>query len=354
MGAAIMNNAKISIIVPLYNVESYLSVFFEKLMSQTFQNFSILCVYDNSTDGTYRVLMEQVDKYPGKITVLEKGKKEGLGAARDYAMDSGLVNSKYVMFLDADDYPEPDFLEKLVNAADESDADITVCGFKRFDDETGKIYSIEMINNKNTLLSNVTADDTIAYMNPAVWNKLYRYELVKDLRFTTVKRGEDILYLIRMLPSIQSVCFINEALYHYRVRYDSLSNTITEKNFDEFLVLFCAIKDGYSESRENDSYLPLLELTTFIHIGIAFTYRVSARKNFNIHAFIKNTRAFMDREVPGWRKNRFINLPYSFKHRGIKGVALWSCRLLYKAGLFIIFIRLYNFMIDKLKVDKKW
>lgn len=347
-------NHRISIIAPVYNVGKYLDCFFENMIKQTYQDFKIFCVYDTSTDNSLDILKKYEKLYPDKVEVIISLKKNGLGAARDLALDSGKVKGEYVLFLDPDDYPEINFLEKMIHTADKTKADITICGFDRFDDETGKVYCVEMTKNKSNYITDVTESDTIAYVNPAVWNKLYRYSVIENSRFTEIKRAEDLIYLIRILPKVKSVAFINEVLYHYRVRYDSLSNTIKERDYDEFLDTIKVVKSEYNINYKNfNSYISLLELMVFIHAGVSFTYRLAASDKKSTNMYIRKTKDYLDENFPGWSKNKYLNISHCIKG-GVKKIGLWGCRLLYKINMFKLFISFYNFIIYRLKVDIKW
>ena len=97
-------------------------------------NFTCIFVYDKSTDGTLTKLQSLIAKYPTfHCAVLVKPQKEGVGKARDFAIESGLVTSRYVLFLDSDDSFSPSYLSTLFQRAEATNADITMCGYRRID-----------------------------------------------------------------------------------------------------------------------------------------------------------------------------------------------------------------------------
>lgn len=346
--------ARISVVAPVYNVEKYLTCFFDNMLKQTYQDFKIFVVYDISTDNSIEILKTYESRYPEKLEILYSPKKNGLGAARDFALDSGKLEGEYILFLDPDDYPEENFLKKMVQTADKSNADITICGFDRFDDATGKVYCVEMTNNKEELLDDFKTSDIVAYINPSVWNKLYRRNIIGNIRFSGIKRAEDLFFFLRVLPNIKKIKFINEVLYHYRVRYDSLSGTTTEENYREFLDGMVKIRDEYKHNlKDYKRYVPLLEMIVFIHAGISITYRLAINNKNEAAKYIKMTKYYFDKEFPGWRHNKYLGLWNGFK-RGFKGIGLWLCRLLYKINMFSLFIKFYYFIQTKLKIDIKW
>ena len=348
-----MSRCRVTIIVPIYNLENYIPTFFKDLEKQTFQSFKIIAIDDFSSDNSLNMLLDYKEKHYLKIVVLNNSENLGPGLTKDVGLDSGFIEGDYVLFLDGDDRFEADFLEKMVENADESNADITVCGFDRFDDKSGEVYSKEMVNNHPDYIVNLTSNDKFAYINPSLWNKLYRRDLIKDLHFSNVKRGEDLIFLLYLFPRIQSIKFINEILIHYRVRYGSLINTTSEMSFDIFLNDLINLKKYYLQLNNNKQYIEILELVVFIHLGISYTYRLASNDRKKKLYYIKNTKDCLDRYFPGWRKNRYLNIKHCV-FGGSKKIGLWGCRLLYKINMFGVFIKVYLFIIEKLKIDIKW
>lgn len=343
---------KISIIIPVYNTGKYLDHFFSQMIHQTFQDYKAYIVYDISTDNSLEIIHNYEKKYPDHFEVLYSPKKNGLGAARDFALNSGKINGDYVLFLDPDDYPDKLFLEKMYYKAIETNADITVCGFERFNDGDDRTLCLEMINNPNEVIYNIADFDLLAYMNPVVWDKLYKKDLIGKIRFTEIKRTEDVFWLIRLIPNIKSIAFINEAIYHYRVREDSLLNTFSQENYNEvksaFENLSLELKNnGISETK----YWDLIVLIVFCRFGIGVTYRASNRTNYKI--LENETRYFLDTYYKSWRTNKFLKFNRARKY-GIKGLAIWGCSLLYKLHLFNIYIYIYSGLRKLSKKEIRW
>ena len=345
---------KISIVVPVYNTEPYLEDFFTRMVDQTFKDYKVYLVYDVSSDNSLNILKKYEASFPEYFEVLYSPKKDGLGAARDYALDSGKINGDYVMFLDPDDYPDKNFLEKLYNEAIKTGADITMCGFERFDDETGDVICTEMVHNPTELITDIENCDLLAYMNPVVWDKLYKRKLVEQIRFTNIKRTEDVFWLLRMIPSIHSIKCINEVLYHYRSRSDSLLNTLTEKAYDEVSDALISISKEFEQNGfKSSKYWDLIEFIVFCRFGIGVTYRVS-KTNKNKAKLISNrTKALLDAHFCNWKKNKFLSFRHCASHK-IKGIAIWGCGLLYKINKFPIYVKLYSFMQRHTKTEVRW
>ena len=347
-------NEKISIIVPVYNTEPYLEDFFSRMVKQTFQRFKAYLVYDVSSDKSLDILKKYEKIDPEHYEILYSPKKDGLGAARDFALNSGRIQGDYILFLDPDDYPELNFLERLYNEATSSGADITICGFERFDDETGEVLCTEMVNNPTGLITDIANFDLLAYMNPVVWDKLYKRELVENLRFTNIKRTEDVFWLMRMIPHIKSIKCINESLYHYRVREDSLLNSINKKAYKEVTDNFCLVSEELRNKYGSDfPYKDVIELIGFSRCGIGITYRAGMNDLKNSKQYAKHSRDILDEFFPGWRQNKFLTFSSCLKH-GIKGIGIWGCYVLYKMNRFDMYIRMYTWFKKVFKKEVKW
>ena len=119
---------KISVIIPVYNVEKYLSQCLDSILNQTFKDFECICVNDGSTDKSLAILQEYVNK-DDRIKIINQENK-GLSGARNSALK--IVNGKYITFIDSDDFVTIDYLEKLINIAEKEDSDIVYCRHKMY------------------------------------------------------------------------------------------------------------------------------------------------------------------------------------------------------------------------------
>jgi glycosyltransferase involved in cell wall biosynthesis len=344
----------ISIVVPIYNSLPYLDTFFSCLSNQTFTDYQAVFVYDKSNDGTFDKLRLCVSRHPNiKSFILEKPIKEGVGKARDFALDSGLIKGKYVLFLDCDDTFEPNFLADLYNAAEERKADIVMCGYERIDERINKVVSTEMVHNPDDIVD-LRESTIIPYLNPAPWNKLYRFDVVKDARFVYPGGGEDEMFFLKVLPNCHKISFINKVLYHYALHAGSvLSNTD--------LSLYEKSKEGYESvvsfyRSHGQSYLdfwPLCEACIFVRFGIGMTTRTCLSLPKAQRKIIKGTRTFFVGHLLSWKRNKLLSFSTSFKN-GLKALFIWRCRYLYKAHCFGLFVSEYRLFTRLFHKDIKW
>ena len=343
----------ISIIVPVYNVEKYLHDFFDSILSQTFEDFKLFIVNDCSVDSSLAIAQSYQEENPDKVEVLSTAQNSGVAAARNYALDNCNISGKYVMFLDSDDYVEPVFLERLFSAAEESGVNVTICGFDRIDGETGAVLGQDMCSNPDKEINNIYESDIIAYNRFCLWNKLYKRDLVINSRFPD-ELYEDIFWFLRILPEIKSVAFINEALYHHRIRRQSLGTFVSTESFYGIIEDYRKFSEEYQSCIEYyHAYVPLLELVVFVRCGIGATCR-TARNDFRLmRRYSKISCTALDECYPGWRKNKFLSFAIC-KKRGRMGMVIWLASILHKIKLFPLFLLAYSLYIKLRKYEPGW
>lgn len=341
---------KLSIVALVYNLEKYLPRCLDALVNQTLQEIEILCVDDGSTDSAPQIIEDYAKKYPEKIKVFHK-ENGGEFTTRNYGLER--ATGEYVTFVDTDDYVELNWAEKLYNAAKKADADLAVCGFERINLETGKQVCTDMTGFGNTVKEIDYKDDFVAFINPAPWNKVYKREKVKDLRFLPFRGFNDTMFLMSSYTKIKKIAFIPDVLYHYYLRYDSQIHTINIDDVNNLKKYLLEVKKLYIKTNKYEEMKYILDLMAFLHLAVSVMYRASYDKTINIKEETKKTRKYLDENFSSWRKNPFLTFRYSIK-KGFKHIGLWGVHLLYKMNLQMIYIRVYRFIIDKLKIDIKF
>jgi len=345
------NEIKLSIVALVYNLEKYLPRCLDALVNQTLEEIEILCVDDGSTDSAPQIIEEYQKKYPEKIKVFHK-ENGGEFTTRNYGLERAI--GEYVTFVDTDDYVEKTWAEKLYNAAKEYNADIAVCGFERIDLRTGKVVGNDMTRfGKCVKTMNPKEDDFPLFINPAPWNKIYKRDKIKDLCFMPFRGFNDTLFLMSSYTRIEKIAFVPDVLYHYYLRYDSQIHTVNKQDVDNLKKYLLVTKEFYINSNKYDEMKYLLDMMAFIHLGISVMYRVSYDKTVNMKEMLNETIKYLDDNFKTWRKNPFLTFRYSFK-KGIKHIGLWIISLLYKWNMPMVFIKIYRFVIDYLKIDIKF
>ena len=341
---------KLSVVVLVYNLEKYLPRCLDSLISQTLEQIEIICIDDGSTDSAPQIIENYKKNYPEKIKVFQKN-NQGEFSTRNYGLE--IAKGEYITFVDTDDYVEKNWAEKLYNAAKQNNSDMAVCGFERIDSKTGKVIAKNM-NNFGNLNKNVNSnDDFLLFINPAPWNKIYKTKLIKDFRFLPIRCFNDALFLITSFINIKRITFIDDILYHYYLRYDSQIHTIKRDDIDNLKKYLLEVKKTYKEYEKYEEYKQILDMMAFLHLAVSAMYRLSYNKKINIKEELKNTIVYLDHNFPTWMKSDFMKFNYCFK-KGFKHIALYGVVKLYKFNIPIVYIKIYRFMVDILKIDIKF
>lgn len=225
-----MREIKVSIIIPVYNVERYLNQCLDSVVNQTLKEMEIIVINDGSTDNSLEIIKKYQNLYD-LITVIDK-KNEGVSIARNLGLE--IAKGEYIYFLDSDDYIELNMLEKMYHIAKREDADIVQCGIEIFENNTENKISLYYGQEENlTILSKEEAvKKYLRYQIPGYSvNKIVKRNLIEDLniRFPRISCFEDMLPTLQIFIGANKVVLLREALYHYRQTPGSLSKTIDEK-----------------------------------------------------------------------------------------------------------------------------
>lgn len=210
---------KISVIIPIYNVEKYLKRCIESIIKQTYSNLEIILVDDGSPDGCAKICGEYKNK-DERIVVIHK-KNGGLSDARNAGLK--VATGEIISYIDSDDYVDLDMYEKMTKAMEEKNADIVVCG-TNIDYEDGhtkvKCEKEEKSFNREEALIEL---NSFKSFDMAVWNKLYKREVVDKIEFPVGKKSEDYFVMYQYFARAKKVVIINQAKYHYFQRSNSIS-----------------------------------------------------------------------------------------------------------------------------------
>ncbi len=228
------NNVKISIIIPVYNVEKYLTEMLDSIYNQTFLQFEIIIVNDGSTDKSEEIILKYCKEHNNIVYL--KQSNLGVSEARNLAIKK--IKGKYTLFLDSDDYIENSMLEKLYNAIESNNADIAICGFKRIYENKNKEETVLFNVDKNKIYNNSEIVDKMlnTEIRGFLWNKLFLTENVikYNMHFEKGRYIQDWAPVFKQVINAEKIVFVNEPLYYYRQRENSNLHTIDLKRIDDF------------------------------------------------------------------------------------------------------------------------
>ena len=230
-------NIKISIIVPVYNVESYIEQCLDSIRKQTYSNLEVILIDDGSVDASASVCQRYVGEDSRFQLICQKNK--GASAARNRGLDQ--ATGEYIGFVDSYDWIEPDMYERLLKIAQKEEADIVCCAFRYIKKEETidcADDSYHIFHGKEMLESYISGSNG-CLMSPAVWNRLFRRELFEGIRFTEGRMFEDKEISCRTLARIKKGVYFNHAFYNYRDNKNSVSNSaITENYVSDFVCMY--------------------------------------------------------------------------------------------------------------------
>lgn len=255
-----MDNKKISIIVPIYNVEEFLNRCIESLVNQTYKNLEIILVDDESPDNSPAIC----DKWAAadsRIVVIHK-KNEGVAVARNTGLSQ--ATGDYIGFVDGDDYCFKTMYEHLMHNAAEYDADISMCSYYESADE---VDDVENSSCKAEPVSYDTAMKNVCmgeYMYGVLWNKIYKAELVKGIVMPALKCSQDLPYNYFAFKKAQKIVLSDEMLYFYRVRQTST----TKSKFGYGALDAVKAREIILKNEKNDEFEPY---ATQSYINSCFT-----------------------------------------------------------------------------------
>ncbi len=301
---------KVSVIVPVYNTESYLGSCLDSVLNQTLGDIEIIAVNNGSTDQSPKILETYQKRYPDRIKVIYSEIAD-LSSARNLGLT--YAQGDYIAYLDSDDYVHPTMYEKLYLKAVQGGFDLVVCDM---------FYSY---TRRNMPVSSGVQEDiqeradirqSITTVHPAAWNKLFKRSLVEgDIRFAPFVYFEDFEFLYRLYPLIQSIGVVKEPLIYYRQREGSITH-VFDKRLYAFITNFDSILAHYHQSGDFQEYQKELE---YLYVRYAFATMIRRMSQMGDHkayvAGVKYARQCVKKVFPSYKKNELF-------YKGPKGIYL--------------------------------
>lgn len=277
---------KVSVIVPVYNVEKYLKRCVESILAQTYRDLEIILVDDGSKDSSGDIC-EELKILDPRIVVIHK-ENGGLSSARNAGMD--IAKGEYFGFVDSDDYIEPDMFETLLTAALETKKDIACCG--RIVDlfGKGKLYQFQLAESR--VYTRDEAIEEVLYLqniDVSACDKLFKRELFDEIRYPHGRISEDAAIIFGILQKSNGVVHVGKPLYNYIFRKNSISkSTYSIKNFD----VYCNVVETF---RFIDHNYPQYKKAYWIYSCLTISSQIQELQNHqNIkRKFIDHYRLYM-------------------------------------------------------------
>ena len=314
---------RVSVIVPVYNVEKYLSRCLDSLLAQDYDNYEIICVNDCSQDSSLSIL-EKYQKGSDKIKVISNEVNMGLGMTRENGMK--VATGNYIMFVDSDDYVKQNYISTYANEINNDDYDVVVAGYIR--DVDGKL--------KNNFVSN-SIWSTLTYTISCA--KMFKKSFLVDnnIHFSKIRCGEDVYFSLSLFYNKPKYKVIHYCGYYYYFNRNSITGNVRKnKNLEKFISeIFTEFMNNYDISCLDNKDQQIIEyayVTNMINAVVAYGHGIGIKKMKKAYYFFKND---LKNKFPNYKLNSNFGM---FKPRG------QTKKIRYSVGITLA--------LEKLHLDK--
>ena len=318
---------KVSIIIPVYNVEQYIEKCIESVLKQSYENIEVLIVDDGSTDNSISLAMKKCLNDP-RFFFFQKN-NGGLSSARNFGLDH--VTGDYICFLDSDDYIDPHFIKKMITEILTTNSDICMCNINMVNSDGAHIKY-----DRNDFASYTNNNDIFLCCNTITayaWDKMYKRSLFDKMRYDeNIKTYEDSQFTFRILYN-RSLSHVNEALYNYVQRNGAITKSLPNTLLSDKNKVINAFYEFYDANKKNCNiqkhylnfcYLKTMVLGPSIIIAKYSLNYLSDRRDLLFHIDSKKL---------------------SFKN--IISIKKYSAKIMIALLLFKSFPRLFKYLISR-------
>ena len=268
-------NPLISVILPVYNMEAYLARCLDSVLNSTYQNLEILCVDDGSRDRSLGILREYEAK-DSRIVVIAQA-NSGVSAARNAGLE--IMHGDFVLFIDSDDFIHPQAISLLLQAQQTTKADIVIGNYDVVKEKDLPVTTAQ-IDESTCAPKSVSWVQVFKnyYWGAFCWGRLISAALVQDKRFPVgVRIAEDSIFFTSLFDDPESIscCVIDEPLYHYFLRDDSVTQTIDSGERLDAIYTFLSPEASASRGRKK----------------VCFVFAITRLlRHFTFYSYLKNGR----------------------------------------------------------------
>lgn len=323
---------KVSIIVPIYNVEKYIGRCIESLVNQTYKNIEIIAINDCSTDNSLKLVESYQERYTN-ISIINLGKNKGVSNARNLGIES--ANGEYIMFCDSDDWYEERAVEILIETAKENNADFVMANHYITKENKKIIVNISRyFKNKN-----ITKKEIVAYMNLSSSVKLIKRQLFIDNNIsypTDINRCEEFTVIPVIAYLAKNPIVINDVLYNYYQRENSASNSkIKATTF--FYITF----ERFIEKIDQNKYQEEIEFRAINHL-LYGELLVMLKAGATRKEMLEKINKF-NKKYPNFLKNKYLK---KYNKAKLIFIILLHYKMLFLAKLYA---KLHEILTTKMK-----
>lgn len=305
-----MDKPKLSVVLPVYNTEKYIFKCLESIFDSDYNDFELIIINNNTQDNSEKIILEFKEKYSDKIIYLKR-KNNDISEARNLGIKQ--ANGKYIMFIDSDDYIQKDMFRLMVEKISSADFDMVACDVRLVFEGKDKTkllssgYDCDLLDKKR-----IKQTMTIYY--PVMWNKIYKTDLIKKVEFTSGVWYEDMEYLLKLYPYLNSIGVVKVPLYNYLQRQNSITYTYNDKLYDIINNMERVI-DYYKQLGIYEEYKNEIEYLYSRYAFTTFPKRLAKCKDEEkYNKGIEFAFSKLNEYFPNYKQNRYLNV------MGVKGI----------------------------------
>lgn len=287
---------KVTVVIPVYNSEKYIARCIDSMINQTYQDFEIQIINDGSKDKSQEIIDSYTKKYPDKIISIEQENK-GVAKTRNEAIKRS--KSKYIMFLDNDDYLDKDYIEKYVNEIEKEELDVVIGGYKR-PDENGNIVKTLKLQDK----------EWCKFMIMTPWAKIFKrqYLIDNDINFLVNDIGEDNYFNFKAMLLTDKIKILDYIGYNWFFNNSSVSNT-RQKNIKQ-IDIYKFLNSSYNmlESEELlDKHYKIIETVFTQYIIWIISYSTKGLTYKELGEEYDKIFNWLEERFPKYKRNDMIS-----------------------------------------------
>lgn len=297
---------KISVVIPVYNVEKYLERCFNSVVEQSFTDYDIWIINDGSTDNSADICAAYKEKYPHKVNLIHQ-ENRGVGAARNLGVNK--CSGEYILFVDSDDYIELCALQKISDAIDaHNDPDMVIFDCRSFSDE--KTLLLYKSNVEPRKVFSFFDHPEIIHTPINAWLRAVKRKIYINNNVTFPARlwYEDLATVPKLIVHCKTIVYIDEILYHYYIRNGSIMHN---QNYDrkiELLSIMDMVLEFFKQKNLFNTFYPEIEFLAVSHILLGQARQLTrARSN---HPVLIKMHEYLQSNFSNFYKNKYLkNLP---------------------------------------------
>lgn len=286
----------VTIVIPVYNSEKYISRCLDSILAQTYKDINILVINDGSKDNSQKIINEYKERYDNIIAI----EQENMGVSKTRNKAINMVKTKYIMFIDNDDYIDIDYVENHIKYIKEENLDVVMSGYRR-------------ITENKKILKNVSLEDEewSKFMVLAPWAKIYKreYLIEKNIRFLENNIGEDVYFNMQALQLTNKIKIIKYVGYNWFFNTKSISNT-SQKNYKE-LNVFGLLNKTYEVLKKDkilEEKYEINELYFYRYIIWFLIFSMKKAKKRDIYIQYNEMFKWFTERFPNYKKNKLIGI----------------------------------------------